>query len=181
MARPDQEPPASPPTSASDSTTAELATLRARIDELEAAIADKDLELNRYLLRATDAENEIELAKERIRRDALRDAKRKERELLGRLLDVIDNLDRALEAGSAEDALFEGVELVRKQFLALLASYGVEPMDVLGNPFAPAQHEAISAIAATRASERGTVVAVVQKGYLIGTDVLRPARVVVAQ
>jgi len=170
------------PSPTTDDSHAELAALRARIDELEAAIADKDLEINRYLVRATDAENEVELAKDRIRRDALSTARRKERELLTRLLEVVDNLDRALDTGANGDrSLLEGVELVRKQFLSTLASYGVEPLDAQGAPFSPQLHEAVSATPASRPQDRGMVVAVLEKGYLIGADVLRPAKVVVAQ
>ena len=116
-----------------------------------------------------------------------KDIERGRREILADLLDVVDNLDRAIDAARAgsgddkADALLQGVELVRRQFLAKLEGFGVKRIESEGQPFDPSVHEAISAVPATDAAPDGTVVGVVRHGYRIGDDVLRPASVAVAK
>lgn len=99
------------------------------------------------------------------------------------MLAILDDLERALE--HAEESgegggLGEGVALVRDKFLAALERYGIRPVDAMGEPFDHNLHDAVAEQPTDRA-EPGTVVAVVQKGYLMGDKLLRPARVVVAK
>ncbi|WP_337177156.1 nucleotide exchange factor GrpE [Paludisphaera sp.] len=101
---------------------------------------------------------------------------------LGRdLLDVLDNLDRAAEAllASGQEGVASGLDLVHKQFLAVLAKYGVEPIEALGQPFDPNFHEALMRQPTADAPE-GTVVAELGKGYKIHDRVLRPTKVAVS-
>lgn len=107
------------------------------------------------------------------------------------VLDVFDDLRRSLDAaaqatdGEGEsgrvDVLVEGVELVYRKFEAALQKLGVEPIEVLGQPFDEAEHEAILQQPAPEGSASGTVLAEIQPGYRLGDRVLRHARVVVAQ
>jgi molecular chaperone GrpE len=98
-------------------------------------------------------------------------------------LEVLDNLDRALEAGAdrANDPFVQGVSLVRQQFLSTLDGLGVKRLDPLGKPFDPALHEAVATVAAANGAQPGQIVGLVRPGYLIGDDVLRPAQVAVAE
>jgi molecular chaperone GrpE len=102
------------------------------------------------------------------------------RELVGDLLPVMDNLERAVGAlGEVSPSVVSGVEMVRAQLHDLLANRGVEEIDADGAVFDPALHEAVM----TQPSpdhEAGTVVEVIQKGYRHRDVVVRPARVVVA-
>jgi len=97
------------------------------------------------------------------------------------ILDAIDNLERATEAlrASASPGIAEGLDMVQKQMLAILAKHGVEPIVALGEPFDPAFHEAISQQPSAEHPE-GTVVAELSKGYRIRDRVLRPTRVSVS-
>jgi molecular chaperone GrpE len=99
--------------------------------------------------------------------------------LVEAILPVLDDLGRALEAaGLHEEAKLEdGVRLVHRQLSEVLAKEGLEeiPTDI---PFDPHVHEALAAIPS--AADEGTILEVVQRGYLLGDRVLRPARVVVA-
>ncbi|OJW22722.1 MAG: nucleotide exchange factor GrpE [Planctomycetales bacterium 71-10] len=101
---------------------------------------------------------------------------------LGRdLLDVLDNLQRAADAlrSSAQEGIASGLDIVHKQFLAVLAKYGVEPIEALGQPFDPNFHEALMQQPSADAPE-GTVVAELGKGYKIHDRVLRPSKVAVS-
>jgi molecular chaperone GrpE len=99
------------------------------------------------------------------------------------LLDVIDNLERAIAASPADPAvkpLLEGVELTQKTLMNALAKFKVEVVDPMGHPFDPTLHQAISMIDAPD-SEPNTVLNVVQKGYTNHGRLLRPAMVVVSK
>jgi len=96
------------------------------------------------------------------------------------MLPVIDNLERALSYDGEESGpLREGVSQTLKGFEALLAAQGVKPLSVKGKPFDPAFAEAI----ATQPSQDGDdiVLEEAQKGYTIGDELLRPAKVVVSK
>lgn len=97
------------------------------------------------------------------------------------LLDVLDNLDRAADALRAEgrEGVADGLDLVHKQFLAVMAKYGVEPIEAHGLPFDPNFHEALMRQPTADAPE-GTVVAELGKGYKIHDRVLRPSKVAVS-
>jgi len=102
------------------------------------------------------------------------------RDLVGELLPVIDNLERAVAAlGGAGDQIVAGVEMVRGQLAGLLAGRGVEEIAAHEEPFDPNVHEAI-AQHPTDEHEEGTVVHVSEKGYRLGELIIRPAKVVVA-
>jgi len=97
------------------------------------------------------------------------------------LLDGLDNLERAIEAlrSSAAPGITEGLDMVHKQLLATLAKHGVEPIQALGKPFDPNQHEALVQQPDVEHPE-GTVVAELGKGYRIHDRVLRPTKVAVS-
>jgi molecular chaperone GrpE len=100
--------------------------------------------------------------------------------LIRECLPVLDNLERALAAPGAEtSSLRTGVELVLRQFKEVLAKFDVVEVNPQGLPFDPAHHEAIGREVREGVAEN-TVVAVLQRGYLLGEKLLRPALVVVA-
>jgi len=103
------------------------------------------------------------------------------------LLTLVDNFERALESVSptkdapAETrAIYDGINLIYRQFANALERRGVKPIEALGKPFDPTHHEAVAQVPAEDDQEEGTVVLEVQKGYLRGDHVLRPSRVGVA-
>lgn len=113
---------------------------------------------------------------ERERRDAVRYAAAAP---LGDLLEVVDNLGRALAAGGTADDLKLGVEMTLRQLEDVLRRHGVESVPAAGELFDPAHHEAVSRLEDPDV-DAPTVVEELQRGYRLHDRLLRPARVVVA-
>ena len=157
------------------------------VEELEQKLADKDKQLQDAIARYRGASAEFDESRLRMRREIAKDIERGRREILADLLDVVDNLDRALDAARSSaapdrvDTLLQGVEMVRQQFLGKLEGFGVKRIESAGQKFDPALHEAVSAVPAATPDQDGTIVGVIRHGYRIGDDVLRPAAVAVAQ
>ena len=144
-----------------------------------------------------DLEAELEAAKDaalRAQADAMNVQRRADQEIekarkfalerfCGDLLSVVDNLERALESSGDEQgtaALAEGVELTRKGFMDVLAKYGVETVDPQGEPFDPETAQAMSMVEQPDVEPK-SVVAVMQRGYLLNGRLLRPAMVMVSK
>jgi molecular chaperone GrpE len=154
------------------------------VEELEQKVAEKDKQIQEYLTKYRQAAGEFEEMRLRLRREISKDIERTRREILSELLEVVDNLERALEAARrspSADALLQGVEMVRRQFLSKLEGLGVTPIDSTDTRFDPLLHEAISTVPAASSDQDGMVVGVIRQGYRIGDDVLRPAAVAVAK
>jgi len=153
------------------------------VQELEQKLAEKDAQLQEYVTLVHEAQREFDAMRARVRKDASRDAELSRRSVFADLLEVIDNLDRALAAarpGGSADQLIAGVDLVRQQFLHKLAGYGIRRLEPLGEPFDPALHEAVTTVPVTDTYGEGVVAGVAAPGYLIGDDVLRAAMVAVS-
>ena len=154
--------------------------LERRLGEVTTALQDAQADRLRALA-------EFEQARNRIRRDVARDVERGRRAVLTDLLDVLDNLDRAIDAAQRSDAFADertiarGVELVRDQFRAKLEAFGVALIPSSGRPFDVSLHEAVSTVPVSDPSQDGVIVAVIKEGYAIGEELLRPASVVVGQ
>lgn len=174
-----------PGDAAQDETAPRLASLKPTyVEELEQKLAEKDRQLQEVLTKYRDAAREFEDARARMRKEVAKDAERARRGFVAELLEVIDNLELALDAGrraSPDDPLLKGVELVRQQFLAKLEGIGVRRLEPLGQPFEPARHEAVSVVPVADAAQDHRVCGVVRSGYLIGDDILRPALVAVGR
>jgi molecular chaperone GrpE len=154
------------------------------VEDLERQLAEKDRIAQEFIAKYRQAAAEFEESRLRLRREIGKDVERGRREILADLLDVLDNLDRALDAARqspSPDALLQGVEMVQRQFLAKLEGFGVRRIDVAGASFDPSVHEAVSTVPAQSSDQDGRVVGVVRHGYRIGDDVLRPASVAVAK
>lgn len=151
-----------------DAALAELEALR------EQAAANHD----RYLRAVAELEN--------VRKRAARDVENARRYGLERLakalLPVIDSLGAGLasaEKASAE-SLLDGKKATMRLLNSALEQVGIKELDPHGEPFDPAEHEAM-AVAPSDDAEPGTVLEVFQKGYSIHDRLLRAARVVVAR
>jgi molecular chaperone GrpE len=103
------------------------------------------------------------------------------------LLQVVDNLRRAIDAGAADaearkgdDGLIEGVAATDRILTQILNRFGVEEINALNEPFDPRKHEAVMETHETE-QPPGSVVRVLENGYMLRDRLLRPARVVVAK
>lgn len=132
---------------------------------------------DKYLRLAAETEN----SRKRMERSYAQQAQQAQEALLGDILPLADNLERAL-AHSEETAdiaaIRAGVAATLQQLQQTLARYGVQPIPAKGQPFDPEQHEAI-AVVPYPALPPHTVIRVEQTGYTIQDKLLRPARVVV--
>jgi molecular chaperone GrpE len=101
--------------------------------------------------------------------------------LIGKLLGVLDDFDRALDSvpPDAHDAWIEGVKLVERKLRGVLESEGVTPIEALGQPFDPNLHEAV-AHEETTDHQDNEVIGEVQRGYRLHDRVIRPSLVRVA-
>ncbi len=127
---------------------------------------------------------ELDNVRKRARRD-VDDARRfAKAEALRGILDVLDNLERALQSNGgaadtgAPDAFRDGIELIRQKLRAVLQDQGVTPIEALGLHLDPLVHEAVGQLP-REGSEPGTIIEVAQAGYRLGDLVLRPARVII--
>ncbi len=154
------------------------------VEELERRLAEKDAELAATIAKYRGAAAEFDDARARLRNEVAKDVERGRRTLLVELLDVVDNLDRAVDAAreaGETDALGKGVLLVHQQFLAKLEGFGVVRIASLDRPFDPALHEAVTTVPVDDPARDHVVVGVIRHGYAIGEDVIRPALVAVGQ
>ena len=146
--------------------------------ELQAARAEAAEYKDKYLRELADKDN-FRKRQERITTDRVQ---RTRRDLLEKVLEVTDNLDRAMrfESGMDTTALQETLRLLQSQLNALLTVEGVTPLPAAtGERFDPHMHEAVESVA-SEAYPEGAVVEEVRRGYRLGDDLLRPARVTVS-
>ena len=156
------------PATASDDASADETSLAKRVEELTAALQRERADFANYRRR-----NESERA------DYARYAKA---EVITKLLEVLDNFDRALETvpgDLGEQPWVEGIWLVERKLRQILADEGLREVSSVGQPFDPNFHEAIGYVPSS--APEGTVVDEVRKAYRLHDKIIRPALVTVAQ
>ncbi len=171
-------------TTAGDSSGSTSSLKPTYVEQLEQQLAEKDRQAQEFIAKYRQASAEFDEARLRLRRELSKDIERARRDVILEMLEVLDNLDRAIASArdAAQDsALLHGVELVRRQFLSKLDALGVRPIEATGQPFDPTLHEAITTLPAAAADQDGLIMGVVRSGYTIGDQVLRPAAVAVAK
>ena len=172
--RPDNEPALEDDSQVADAAAADE---EREVDNIDTLREKAEEHWNRYLRAAAEVEN--------VRKRAVRDVERARKfalENFGRdLLDVRDSLEIGLEAGESADAdaLREGSEATLKLLVTVMERFGVEQIDPVGEPFDPELHEAMT-MQPSADVEPNSVLAVIQKGYVLNGRLLRPARVIVA-
>jgi molecular chaperone GrpE len=156
--------------------------------DIDALLADTQRERDEYLDLAKRTKADFENYRKRMTAEVAAATARGKAALVGELIHAIDNLERALAAAeidpdadeTPEEPLAQGILLTYRELCAALQRAGVDALDATGEKFDPNLHEALSTRAADGA-ESGTVVDVMQKGYRLGEQLIRPARVVVAE
>ena len=150
----------------------------ATVDELSAARAKADEHWQAYLRAVAETEN--------VRKRAARDVEAASRYAIerfaGELLEVRDSLELGIAAGATADParLVEGMEATLRLVNRAFEKSGISVLDPAGQPFNPEFHEAMVTQPSAEQAP-GTVLAVVQKGYVLNGRLLRPARVVIAR
>ncbi|MCU0237275.1 MAG: nucleotide exchange factor GrpE [Acidobacteria bacterium] len=146
-------------------------------DALKAVIAEREEFKDKYLRGLAEMDN----FRKRMKKEREDFQKYVLTEFLLDLLQIYDNLERALKAKTSEldKGIVSGVEMIRKQFLDLLKKNQVLEIDALGRHFDPALHEALSKEEREGIS-KPVVVEVYQKGFIYNDKLLRPALTKVA-
>ncbi len=139
-------------------------------EKYEAELAEKE---NRYLRLQADFEN----FRRRTRQEKEELAAVVTQNLLKDMLPFLDNFERALAAeGSDEGGLRAGVEMMYKQMVEALKKEGLEYIETKDKPFDPNFHQAVMRVEDAE-KEDGTIVAELQKGYMVKGRVIRPSMV----
>ena len=145
-------------------------------------------QLQQQVAEANDQVLRVQAEMQNVRRRVERDVENAHKYALDKfsadLLPVVDNLERALSAISADDesqkAVAEGIELTLKSFVDVLARFKIEPIDPAGQPFDANLHQAVSMVP-NPDLEPNTVMDVFQKGYTLNGRLIRPAMVIVSK
>ncbi len=154
--------------------------------DLDALLADAQRERDEYLDLAKRTKADFENFRKRMTAEVQAASGRGKAEVIREVVVVLDDLERAIQAagldpeGDSEDGLSHGVLLVFRRLRETLTRNGVETLDPEGEKFDPTLHEALSTVASVGV-ESGTVVEVMQKGYRLDEQLIRPARVVVSE
>ena len=146
--------------------------------QLEVLKTERDNLQDRLLRTAAEFDN----YRKRIDRERREQAESAAAGLLVEILPVVDNLERALQAPSGPEAAGyrAGVELILRQLIDTLRKRGVTPIEALGADFDPRFHQAVSQ-ETSDAHRDGEVMEELQRGYMLGERLLRPAMVKVAK
>jgi molecular chaperone GrpE len=168
------DPSSSPPAGGADQDGA-----REVEEDFEKLLTDAHQERDEYLELARRTKADFENFRKRAAAQAQEAQLRGRIEVAREVIDAVDNLERALEAADGGEGLAAGVEMVLGGLRETLKRNGVEAVDPKGEKFDPNHHEALST-QPVEGTESGVVVEVLQKGYTLGDQLVRPARVVVS-
>ena len=162
--------------------------LQERVAQLESQVAEMDTALHtsrqeaannwdKYIRQVAEMDN-FRKRQERMREDRI---KRYKKDLLEKVVAVMDNLERALNYQDSmnREGLQQGLRMVQWQLSEILRTEGLTPVPTVGQRFDPHIHEAVETVEYSDQPE-GMVVEEIQKGYMMGEDMLRPARVKVS-
>ena len=159
----------------SDRMAEDIAAVQSELEKLKTDVQEAH---NSYLRALADFDN----FRKRQRDETARLTNCARENLILKLLPMVDNFDRALQAAEAEhsyESLVEGVTLTLKHIREMLGKEGLEPIEAVGQEFNPELHEALMRVETDDYPEN-TIVDEIEKGYTLNGKVLRPARVRVA-
>jgi len=157
----------------------EVARLRAALEEERQKVLEKEQLASEYLndLKRVKADFDNFRKREMLYRQQF--VKTANRDLILKLLPVLDDLEKALTEGQkneVHEAFLQGVEFIYRKFLGVLEKEGVRPIETRGQKFDPKYHEAMMTVSLPD-REDFEIVEEIRKGYLYHDEVLRPAQV----
>lgn len=149
-------------------------------DDLEERLAETEAKAsenwNMYLRALADLDN----YRRRSARDLAFHIRSGKKDMILKLLAVVDDMERALAAEADYEALSEGVEMIMRKLLDILAAEGVKPIEAVGMPFDPKFHEAVAACEDPEV-DTDTVVEEFRRGYTYEDEVIRATMARVAR
>jgi len=147
------------------------------VEELMSRMAETE---RKFKEKKQQIDEEIARTKARLEADYARKLALEKQQILLPFLEVLDNLQRALNAAARSgtiEHLLEGVQMTAVLFLSKLQSMGVEPITAVGQQFDPALEQAVGTVKVADAGNDGIIIEEVQSGYCIDGQLLRPAQV----
>jgi molecular chaperone GrpE len=154
--------------------------LEARTRTAESNVPDVHM---RYELLRQRLQRETDETRQRLNRSADERAATENAKFIAALLPALDDLERAIEAGSgnaSRESMLEGIQRIASSFQSALSNAGVEPIVALGEEFNPELHEAVDTEETTGDMD-GRVIEEYSRGFRMGDRLLRPARVKVGR
>jgi molecular chaperone GrpE len=154
------------------------------VEELQERVKEAERRARELSAAYRRVDEERDAFRERLSRDLERRVDAARAGLMRKVVEIVDDFERALRAARAagdSSPLFEGVALTRDRLVQVLAAEGVEPFDTAGRPFDPAVAEAVATEETEDPQRDGIVVAEECRGYTLRGTLLRPARVRVAR
>jgi len=173
---------------AADAGAEETVDLEALVDadprsraELYGALLDAEAQRDEYLDDLRRARAEFDNYRRRVMREGASQRDVGKAEAFGSLLEVLDDLERTVEAseGSDDPSLAKGLQLVATKLVSAVGSQGLTRIDAVDVPFDPNEHEAVQQLPSDEPTDEPLVDQVLRPGYRLGDRVLRPAMVVV--
>ena len=151
------------------------------LEQLEEQVRLKDEEILKQKDPFLREKAELDNFKKRLTKEKEDFAQFANERLLKELLQIEDNLERAMEAPNATlESLKEGVEMIQKQFKDFLKNQKVEVIEAFGKPFDPNLHEVLNQ-QESEEHEENTVIEEYSKGFTLNGRILRPAKVVISK
>ena len=163
--------------------TQEASPLQDEIERLTKALKEEKEKAEEYLNRLKYLQADFINYQKKIKKELEEAAKLGSERLIIRLLDVMDDLERAIEVAEKTEknsSLVKGVEMVLKEFQDILKHEGVTGIEATGKPFNPNLHEAVVHVESAELEEN-TIVEELRKGYLFNEKVIRPSMVKIAK
>ncbi len=157
-------------------------TSRSKVKELEKELEQVRAELEEMKDKYLRLMAEFDNYKKRTAKEKLEMRNQAVEEVIGKLLSVFDDFDRAKELADDENSpetFSEGVELVYKKLQDVLKSLGVERIVPTGETFNPDEHEAITRVQVDDEERKGKVIETVEKGYRVKDKIIRHPKVIV--
>jgi len=145
------------------------------VEELMARMAETE---RKFQEKKKQIDEEISRTKTRLESDFERKLEREKQNIVLPFLEVLDNLQRAIDAASQAgtvEHLLEGVQMTANLFRSKLQFLGIESIDALNKPFDPNWEQAVGAVEVADGDLDGVVVEEVQSGYCMNGQLLRPA------
>jgi molecular chaperone GrpE len=170
----------------SEEQAAEVSSEEQVEQDFDALLAEAERQRDEYLDLAKRTKADFENFRKRMTAEVQAANARGKSDVIREVVPVLDDLERAIQAagldpeGDSDDGLAHGVLLVFRSLRDSLARNGIEAVDPKGEKFDPTAHEVLS-MQPVEGVESGTVVEVLQKGYRLGDQLVRPARVVVSE
>ncbi|MBN1389887.1 MAG: nucleotide exchange factor GrpE [Candidatus Thermoplasmatota archaeon] len=164
----------------------EIDSVRSEKERLEDEVNNKIALVGAYEKKLNRNQKDFDNIRKRMQSDVDRQVKQDQKKVLIGLIEIIDNLDRAILEGRKYDykpevsLIMDGLDSIKKNMLKVLSDTNVEMLDPINVAFDPHFHEAIDMVTDTSVPDK-TVISVQSKGYVMGDIVLRPAKVNVSR